>query len=121
MYRLFNEGPFGSHRTIISTKILLRCCRGKIQRVLVKARVRLSLTVSLFLTALVTMPLFTVPEEADEYGCKELGLSGERLRSREKIDVKVFNNSEDVSLAVAKEISDLIKLKAAEGEDLRLL
>eukprot|EP00884_Botryococcus_braunii_P021627 jgi/Botrbrau1/8148/Bobra.0308s0036.1 len=61
------------------------------------------------------MPLFTVPEATGEDGCQELGISGERLRSRENIVVKVLNNSEDVSLSVAREISDLIKQKNAEG------
>jgi hypothetical protein len=61
------------------------------------------------------MPLYAVPDGSDAELCRQLGLDPPTLRSREHIDVKVLNNSEDVSLLVAREISDLIRAKAASG------
>lgn len=63
------------------------------------------------------MPLFTVPDDADRDGLERHSLDVAALRSRERISVKVLNNSEDASFAVAKEIAALIRQKASEGKD----
>lgn len=62
------------------------------------------------------MPLFTVPDDADSAGLDILNLDEKALRSRERIRVKVLNNSEDASSAVANEIAALIRQKTSEGK-----